>query len=1665
MAGLFALSLFCPLTMKRIIAKTYIIFFSLFISITLNAQLTADFSIANGQGCIPLKSTFTNQTTGASSNAVYSWDFGNGNFSSLKDPAAVYLTDGTYTVTLKVKDGNTTSSKSKEVKVYKKPEASFTFSTAKGCSPLTVTFNSTSNAGDGAITSYFWDFGDGATMQTSSPSVTHAYLIKQKVSVSLTVTNQYGCYNTIVKNEIIDILDPLTADFEVDQSIICRITDEVQFTNKSAGPGVLSYLWDFGDGTTSTAKDPKHVFTQKNIYSIKLTVTTSDGCVAVVTKQNLVNVASFKSDFTLSGTAVCTGNALQVTAASLPVPTQSLWQMGDGVVYNQTNGFSHNYINTGSYDIKLVNYFGSCKDSVIKTVTVREGVVLSGFVDSLIDKCGAPARMQFKDTTPGAVKWDWSFEYDYYNPVVNSTVQNPVYTYSNNLTYNVLLKVSNANGCSSTISKYVSVASALVEIRVLSSSMYPFYTCKPYTIKFTTSSSEPIASYKWSFPDGSTSTDPTPEFLFSAVGTHTVFLNYTTVSGCTGTVQYNNIQVLPKPVADFVSVKGSDICGNSLTQFRNLSTNMSGWGEWFVNGQSVTSIDPYFGKDLYYKFKNEGKYTISLVATSSHCTDTMTKVEYINVKAPFVYFDSIYPDCSGTGGNITFTEKSEYATGWRWDFGDGSTPVTYTTYQPQIKHSYTATGAYYVKLSVTNGSCTVIDSVKVTVVIRKKPQLSVNKTDLCLEESLSYAVSGLAASPLGTYPYLVYRIEYEDGSEYSGINRYYDVDITPMTGYFSAANLDPSKSKLRLIVINKLTGCLDTTNYITYKVKGVRAKFEVLANDHCFNLPVVFNDTSDNASITPIISREWNFGDGQYQTFTSGGMVTHTYADPGNYYPTLKVTDASGCTSTTGYYTGFVQLSGPKAAFTASGSNIPLNTTVNFYNNTNKFNAYNAQYSWDFGNGVTSTDYSPSYTFTAAGTYTVKLTATDPSTGCTSQAIQVIVVRNFNSAFSFTSSFVGNTTCPPVLAKFTNTSADAVRVKWDFGDGSTADNVNYPSHIYTSPGTYIVTLYVYGYNGLTGTHVDSIKVNSLDALLKFNPGETCSSQPVNFNASANGVTNYLWDFGDGQFFASGDSTALHSYRTPGIYKPSLLISNADGCTVAAPSTEKIIIDSLFAKISGIPLQACNQVKINFNADVYSVGANGNSNFLTYKWNFGTGNAADTANTANPVFQYNAPGTYTVSLRVTARSGCVKDVTETVVVKPSSKGSISGPLEICAGETATFTSTATVTNAVQWNWDFKNGKTAVVQNPSVQTYASAGSYPVMLVINNQGCLDTAVHTLTVHALPLVQLSPAQPKVCLGSSIQLTATGGTAYQWSPAATLSDPLIASPVATPLVNTTYQVLVSNQYGCKKSDSVTVKVAPPISITSNNNYSVCEGESVQLVVTGATTYQWIKYVQGLSSVSSSNVTATPVTTATYTVVGYDAESCFTDTLDIKITVHPKPVVNAGADVQSIPGNPVKLSATGSNNSINWMWRPADFLSCIQCSSPVSTTNKTITYIVEATTDKNCIAQDSVTIFILCGGNQIFIPNSFTPNGDGRNDYFSVLGNGASFIKLFVIYDRWGNKVFERKNLAVDDPQAKWDGMYNGYPAAIGSFTYSVQLVCDATGEQFVRSGSVTIIR
>jgi gliding motility-associated-like protein len=168
-----------------------------------------------------------------------------------------------------------------------------------------------------------------------------------------------------------------------------------------------------------------------------------------------------------------------------------------------------------------------------------------------------------------------------------------------------------------------------------------------------------------------------------------------------------------------------------------------------------------------------------------------------------------------------------------------------------------------------------------------------------------------------------------------------------------------------------------------------------------------------------------------------------------------------------------------------------------------------------------------------------------------------------------------------------------------------------------------------------------------------------------------------------------------------------------------------------------------------------------------------------------------------------------------------------------------------------------------------------------------------------------------------------------------------------------------------------------------------------------------------------------------------------------------------GQDVELWPGEFVQLQAIGSNDVISWKWMPADYLSCTDCPNPVCTPLTTHSYAIAVKNQYGCAATDTVVVKLLCNESRVRIPNGFTPNGDGRNDEFMI--KGIAIVKHLVIFNRWGQKVFERNNFIAGDRSLCWNGTFNGYPAEAGTYVYFVELDCpDGT---FARKGTMTLVR
>lgn len=1634
-----------------------------------SAQLQANFTTDKNGGCSPITIVLTNTTTGASANATYKWDFGNGNTSTLPNAAATYIQEQAYNITLTVTDGSKTSSATKQVGVYKRPTVDFSFDVKKGCLPLPVNFTASATAGDGNVANYFWDFGDGNTLLTSTPQIQHVYNLSQNTSVGLTVTNSYGCY-TSVEKKAAQVLPFIQAVFNTDNKVLCKITDPVVFTNSSTGPGSLSYVWDFGDGKISTLVAPSHVYDQKGTYSIKLTVSNADGCTNTSIKENYINAKNYFSDFDIPP-VICAYRDAVFFNKSTPIPDVINWKVDDFYecqACNWNDRIIFRFDGALPHKIQLINSFGNCLDTVTKNITIQPLPDIKPFVVNMPAFCDVPITVNFKDTTKGVNSWLWNF--DWTNDQPSSTLQNPAYTFSGIRGNQVRLTVTTPAGCSASEAEYVYTGPPMVSIGLINTQYAN--ACDSVQVMFNAYTTDSIVTFNWDFKDGDYSTEAQPKHTFIKEGNFFVSLSYITKNGCKGTVVLDRIHVSKRHPFDFIA-SGTTICGNTPVTFNLINGSSSALWDF---GDGYTNLSQY-NNNIIHQYKKDSVYTVGAIIVDYYglCPDTLIKKDYIKVLAPFPRISSALNTCDGARNVVTFADTSYKATGWDWDFGDGSPHFTSSTSQI-ITHAYAANGAYKVVLTNTAGQCSVRDSTKVYVLFKQHPVLSAPFASTCISDMKTISLAGMDTNPVPS-PYFWYgnyyglaTMQYGDGTSivYNGYP--FQNGTWQNTVNWTVTRLDPTKNDIRVISTSAYFDCNDTTNFIPLKITGPKAGFKVVAGDPCFTRPVVLQDTSISDG-APIKTWEWDFGDGVIATENKGGTEYHTYLAPDKYYVRLIVTDDNGCTDNTGYYfddypSHLVHPSGPKASFNYVPSNVTPNTPVTFINTTNTYvnNGSSTQYQWIFGDGTTSTEFSPTHTYANTGAYNVLLIANNTGGACKDTFLLLINVKLINTQFAFTKSYVSTSTCPPVIVHFTNTSSNAQSVSWDFGDGSIADNQNNPSHTYYTPGVFKITMYGLGYNGTRDTTVDSIVVRAPYAILKADKLSGCSPQTITLNATVKNASYITWDFADGTIKQTQDTFAVHQYATPGLYNPSLILLDSGGCYLTAKLADTIIIDALDVSLPHNK-HYCDAASVLFNPTIKSVAAESFNQSLIYHWNFGTGKPADTANIVRPTFNYNNPGRYLVSLRVTSPYGCSKQVTDSIIVAAGSTASIKGPTDICKGVSAIFTGQATNNiSGIVWKWDFGNGTTSYVQNPLPIAFANTGAFNISLVVINDGCADTTLKVLAVHGNPVINATPQQAAVCLGNAVSLYAGGGTTYVWSPAAGLDNSSSATPVATPLQSTKYTVNVTNGFGCTNKDSLTITVVRPFTMQVPGDTEVCAGKSVQLYALGAASYSWINTTAGLSNTQISDPVAAPVTNTQYTVVGYDAAHCFTDTGAIRIKVHPLPVVTPRPDVETLAGTPVQLQAEGSADITNWSWQPTDYLSCSNCAAPVSTPFNPITYIVTGKTAKGCTASDTIVVKLTCAISNVYVPAVFSPNNDGKNDVFTIMGTGVRDIRWLRIFNRYGELVFEKRNSRVGERSAGWDGNLKGTPATAGTYVYMAELTC-ISGEIFPLKGTVILIR
>jgi PKD repeat protein len=385
---------------------------------------------------------------------------------------------------------------------------------------------------------------------------------------------------------------------------------------------------------------------------------------------------------------------------------------------------------------------------------------------------------------------------------------------------------------------------------------------------------------------------------------------------------------------------------------------------------------------------------------------------------------------------------------------------------------------------------------------------------------------------------------------------------------------------------------------------------------------------------------------------------------------------------------------------------------------------------WDFGDGGSSTEASPSHTFAAAGTYSVTLTATDDDGAFDSRTTRVRVEAPPPANQPPTAAFTAD--CDELECDFDNESDDPdgriTSSVWDFGDGRTSNDRN-PDHEYGASGTYTVMLTVTDNDGASGSTTQQVTVAAAPPPNQSPSAsftESCSGLTCSFNSAGSSdpdgsIVGYSWTFGDGT--ASTEANPGHTYSAGGTYTVTLQVRDDDNATdeearqvtVTAPPPPNQAPTAAFS-------ESCSDLTCSFD----SSGSGDSDGTITYSWNFGDNG---TSNDANPAHTYAEAGTYTVTLTVTDDDGATSQASHSVTAQSPAPqdqaptaviGSIS-----CTGMTCTFTDASTDPDGNetinQWNWVFGDGASSTERNP-VHAYSTPDEYDVELRVTDDGGLS-------------------------------------------------------------------------------------------------------------------------------------------------------------------------------------------------------------------------------------------------------------------------------------------------------------------------------------------------------
>ncbi len=479
--------------------------------------------------------------------------------------------------------------------------------------------------------------------------------------------------------------------------------------------------------------------------------------------------------------------------------------------------------------------------------------------------------------------------------------------------------------------------------------------------------------------------------------------------------------------------------------------------------------------------------------------------------------------------------------------------------------------------------------------------------------------------------------------------------------------------------------------------------------------------------------------------------------------------------------------------------------------------------------------------------------------------------------------------------------------------------------------TTTIDVTVSNHIGCTGHDTVTIDFHSINNTI-VNDTSICIGDTIQL--IANGGTNYDWS---PTGFISDPFISNPLVWPIATTNYEVIISDINGCLDTNQVT--VTVNPLPVIDAGLDDTIC----IGDTTQLLVSGAN------SYLWS--PASSLSASNIANPFAWPLVSTSYIVT--GTDLNSCSNTDTVDVVVNNLPAVDAGLPASICLGDSTQLQASGADTYVWTPAGSLSN---ATISNPMASPSVTTTYFVVGTDLN--ACINIDSVDVSINSLPTASISN-DTTICIGDTIQLVASGGTNYEWSPTDSISDPFISNPIVWPTTTTTYQLIVSDLNGCNDTISVTVTVQPLPTILAGNDETICINDTVQLTAAGALNYTWSP-TDSLSANNIANPLAWPTDTTVYVVTGADALGCIsTDT--IAVNVNPLPPADAGDDEWICPGDDIQLNASGG---ITYTWFPVTGLTNPNIADPIATLTDTVTYQVEVISAFGCINYDTMTVFV-----------------------------------------------------------------------------------------------------